>query len=153
MAITIVALNAGIALPAYSFEKQTSFTNSFNSSTNEATILNLQANDTSWAGVDAKQFHSFIGDSFTIKTSDDRSINLKLIDVIAGKPDINRPTYLPRKQSIIAVLKASKSDEAWIAKSGSIVADSWHHKLGNAKVLITAVKKRNGGHSIEFVLN
>lgn len=125
----------------------------FQQSNNLAAISQYQRNGVTWGSADASNFQEMLGDNFTIKTLGNRSIDLKLVNVIGGAPDLNRPSFLPRKQSIIAVFEASKSDEAWIAKSGNLIVDCWHHELGSEKILITAIKRRSGRYSIEFVLN
>ena len=126
---------------------------SFSLSNNQAAISHIRPDGVTWGNAGAADFQALMGDNFTLKTHDNRLINVKLVNVVAGVPDINRPSFLPRKHSIVAVLKPSKSDAAWLAKSGSQVLECWHHELGNGRVLINAIKKREGSYSIEFVLN
>jgi len=64
---------------------------SFSSSNNQAAISHVRPDGVTWGSAGAADFQSFLGDNFTIKTGDNRSINLKLINVIPGTPDIKGP--------------------------------------------------------------
>jgi len=152
LAVIAMATSVNIAFTSYASDNLSGFSQS-NQINNLATIAQYQQDGVTWANANAANLKAMLGDNFTIKTRENRSIDLKLVDVIEGATDFNRPSFLPRKQSIVAVFEASKSDEAWLAETGSQVTDCWHHELGNEKILITAIKRRSGGHSIELVLN
>jgi hypothetical protein len=106
-----------------------------------------------WGNIDPSALKSLMGDNVSIITSDNQSINLRLIEVVPGRKDPNRPEFLPRKQSAIAVFSASNADAEWLAKSGGQAVDAFHHALGAGKVFLTAIPKKDGGYSIEVILD
>ncbi len=124
-----------------------------NEQNNRGVISQFHQNGKAWSNVNAADLNDYLGDDFSVLTSDNQSISLKLVNVIAGKTDPNRPSFLLRNQSVIAVFSATKADRDWLARSGSQTVDSWHHALGNGKVFLTPIKKSDGEYSIEIVLD
>lgn len=120
---------------------------------NKGVISQFHQNGKAWSNVNADDLSEYLGDDFSVLTSDNQSISLKLTKVIPGKTDLNRPNFLLRNQSVIAVFSASKADRDLLARSESQMVDSWHHALGSGKVFLTPIKKSDGEYSIEIVLD
>lgn len=118
----------------------------------DVALSNYQLGGISWANALPSQMNSLIGDNFTA-TSDNHSMELTLVEVIPGKIDPDRPAFLPRSQSSIAIFEASAADRAYLAEAGSQIVDISHYELGLGQVVVMAVKKPGGGISIEVVLN
>lgn len=120
---------------------------------NIGVISQFYQNGQSWGNIEPSELSLLLGENVSIITESNQSINLKLIEVVPGRVDSNRPDFLPRKQSAIVVFSASSSDGAWLAKSGGQSVDAFHYTLGSGKVFLTAIPKKNGGYSIEVILD
>lgn len=106
-----------------------------------------------WATIEAEGFRAFKGDSFSILTGDNRSMEIELTTVEATNSGPNRPDSLARKEGFIATFSGSDADAQWLATNGGQTVKIWHNNLGNSLAYISATPRRNGGFDFEIVLN
>lgn len=107
----------------------------------------------SWSNAGPNQFQTLLNGAFSVKNADNQTANLKLIDVVPGPEDTERPPYLPREQAVTIVFETTDSNIGWLEETGSHVVDIWHHELGNQSLLMTVTPRQHGGHSIEVSFN
>lgn len=106
-----------------------------------------------WANVTHRDFNTFSGDSFSVLSADNRSIELTMTEIVTMAVDENRPAFLGRKQSFIAVFSGSDEDARWIMNNRSHSMKIWHKDLGNGQALVSAMPKETGGYEFEIVFN
>ena len=104
-----------------------------------------------WETVDNKQMEAFVKDRFWAMADDGTSLTLRLVKVEATNSGPARPSFLKRKEGLVATFVSPQLD--WFVENSAQTVMMGHPVLGYSDVFISATPKRRGGHELHVVLN
>lgn len=103
-----------------------------------------------WMTASARELEPFIGDRFRVSSPQAGDLVLRLVAVEPANSGSDRPTHLPRKESVIAVFDSP--DKAPLVDCGHATHTFRHHVLGTTDLFAGPVCNRAGDHMIEVAL-
>ena len=106
---------------------------------------------TNWETVTGDQLAGFVGDRFRVRSSEAGELVMRLIAVEPVNSGADRPSHLPRSESVIAVFDSP--DKAPLVACGQTIHRVSHPRLGSADLYFGPSCLRSGGHVLEMVLN
>lgn len=108
-------------------------------------------NPPTWEHAVAKDLSSFLRDRFWARAEDGTTLTLRLVKVEATNSGAQRPSFLKRKEGLVATFVSPQLD--WFIENGAQTVMIGHPVLGYNDVFISATPKRRGGHELHVVLN
>ena len=104
-----------------------------------------------WDHAVAKDMSLFLRDRFWARAEDGTTLTLRLVKVEATNSGARRPSFLKRKEGLVATFVSPQLD--WFVENGAQTVMIGHPVLGYSDVFISATPKRRGGHELHVVLN
>lgn len=104
-----------------------------------------------WENVNSEQMQAFVRDRFWAIAEDGTSLTLRMVKVEATNSGSARPSFLKRKEGLVATFVSPQID--WFVENGAQSVMMGHPVLGYSNVFISATPKRRGGHELHVVLN
>ena len=104
-----------------------------------------------WETANSEHMAAFVRDRFWAIAEDGTSLTLRLVKVEATQSGPDRPSFLSRKEGLVASFVSPQLD--WFVQNGAQTVMMGHPVLGHMDVYISPTPKRRGGHELIVVLN